>query len=79
MNKTITAKCRDKDGEWVDLKRVDVAMYDKDTDINILIVQANVSLTIATQTDMRKKARVGMGLAKSTSSAPKDLSKHIEA
>ena len=79
MNETITAKCRDGENKWVDLKRVDVAMYDKDTDINTLITQANISLTIATQTDMRKKARVGMGLAKSTSSAPKDLSKHIEA
>ena len=79
MNETITAKCRDGEDKWVDLKRVDVAMYDENTNINILIVQANVSLTIATQTDMRKSARVKMGLTVATSSAPKDLSEYRDA
>ena len=79
MTKTITAKCKDGDGKWIPLKRVDVDLYDKDTDIITLITQANISLVIAVQTDMRKSARVKMGLTVATSSAPKDLSKHIEA
>ena len=72
MNKTITAKCKDGEGNWIPLKRVDVDLYDKDTDIKTLVTQANISLVIAVQTDMRKSARVKMGLTDATSSAPID-------